>query len=388
MFVHKQRLQHLLKPHHYTTEAHFQREQQHIFQPGWHLAAVKPELPRSGDFVTRELFGQPLLLRNFDGDVRAFLNVCAHRHCLISGLPQGTSPTLRCQYHGWEYTKEGRTGKIPDAGCFRPWDREHAQLRVFRTETVGELIFVSLADDGPSLRDYLGSYYEYCQQFFGTTFRFSYKWRKDYAANWKLPVENTLEAYHIPCLHQSTFGDHPSEENSHHTLAADRTTLQTPEPPSLARTMQNWLVRRLGAAPTNIYTHHHIHPNLVFISLDVMRMVQVFVPTSATTAYQQVYMYTLRGKRGGPVRYLLGQNLRGLVSWVSKKILTEDAPIFEQLQRGLQASVHPGVIGTLEERLYIFQKWILDRCGESLPQLPEERNGHGTLAAAAGEDVQ
>src|ERR687885_658084 len=171
MFVHKHRLEHLLRPAHYSDPAHYRTELERLFLPGWHLVATRPDLPRPGDFQTFELFGRPVQLRNMDGEYHAFLNVCAHRHCLLTDRPRGNSPALRCQYHGWEYTREGRTARIPDAGCFRPFDRQNARLVKFRTAACGDLIFVSLSADGPSLAGHLGDYYSKVAESFGPPFR-------------------------------------------------------------------------------------------------------------------------------------------------------------------------------------------------------------------------
>src|SRR5439155_8963074 len=153
--------------------------------------------PRPGDFLTTELLGEPLLLRNVDREPHAYLNVCAHRHCLLRSEPTGHDEQLHCQYHGWEYQDDGRTAKIPEAGCFRPWDRENARLRKFRTATCGELVFVCLAADAPGLEEFLGPFYPTCQAWFASPYGLKWSWQADYQANWKVPVENSLESYHV-----------------------------------------------------------------------------------------------------------------------------------------------------------------------------------------------
>ena len=362
MFVHQNRLEHLLQPYHYVDAQHYQREIERLFLPAWHLVGSRSALARPGEFVTLELFDRPVLLRNIDGEIHAFLNVCAHRHCLLTHEAHGRDPRFRCQYHGWEYTKEGRTARIPDASCFRPFDRENARLEKFRVGTAGDLVFVALSEDPPSLNEFLGEYEDICRHAFAPPYRLACAWQYEIQCNWKVPVENTLEAYHIPSLHAKTFKDHPSEENSDHRLEDACTTLTTPEPASLSRAIQNFLVRRLGLTPTNLYVHHHVHPNLVIIRMDVMRLVQVYIPTSPTTCRFHLLLYTLRGRSRGPLRFLLGQLLKRLVMWVTRRITEEDLGIFPDQQRGLEASVHPGALGTLEERLYVFHKWLLEQC--------------------------
>ena len=364
MYLHKNQLRHLLAPQAYFSPEQYRREMGRLFLPGWHAVAVRSDMPRDGDFLTFELFGRPLVLWNIEGKVRAFLNVCAHRHCTLTGAARGSSERLRCQYHGWEYRPDGRTAKIPDAGCFRPFDRDSARLHPFRAETAGELVFVSLADDPPPLREYLGPFYDFCVESFAPPFRFAWRWDAHYPANWKPPVENSLEAYHVACVHPKSFGTAPPEETTEHTLEPGYSILRTPEPPGLVQGIQNWLVRRLGAKPENFYVHRLLHPNLIFISMDIFRMVQVFLPTSPTTSRHLIYLFTLRGRRGGPFAHLVYRLLRLLTVWITRKIVREDQTVFAPLQRGLEASPYPGVLGTVEERVYVFQDFIRRTCGD------------------------
>jgi phenylpropionate dioxygenase-like ring-hydroxylating dioxygenase large terminal subunit len=336
-----------------------------LFLPAWHFAGTTADLPRPGDFLTLEVLGHPVLVRNIDGEIHAFLNACAHRHCLLTHERQGHTAQLRCQYHGWEYTREGRTAQIPDAGCFRPFDRENARLKKFRTATCGQLVFVSLADEGQGLEEYLGDFYPTLTESFAPPFRLGWQWQVDFPANWKVPVENTLEMYHLPCLHRKTFGKYTTEENCTHVLAERSSTLQTHEYYPWVSGILAWMIRRLGGTPTHAYTHHHVHPNFVFIGMDVFRLAEAFVPTSPTTTSQRVWLYTLRGPRKGPLARAVGRLLRWLVVKTTRAILQEDLPIFADVQRGLQASPHRGVLGTIEERVHCFQEYVLRTCGES-----------------------
>src|SRR5262245_62483974 len=113
MFVNQHHLRHLLRPDQYVSEEQYRAELRHLFQPAWHPLATVRDLAKPGDFLTFNLFETPLLLRNCDGELCAFLNVCPHRHSLLSNKPKGHSEAFRCQYHGWEFDKDGHTGKIP-----------------------------------------------------------------------------------------------------------------------------------------------------------------------------------------------------------------------------------------------------------------------------------
>ena len=46
------------------------------------------------------------------------------------------------------------------------------------------------------------------------------------------------------------------------------------------------------------------------------------------------------------------------------RVMSEDIAIFEDQQKGMAASRHPGCIGTREERIFVFQQYILRECGD------------------------
>lgn len=360
MYVHQHQLEHLLKPFHYTDPEFFQHEIKTLFEPTWHLAGCRSEIPRQGDFLTFELFDRPIILRNCGDRFQAYENICAHRHTLLTSKPCGRMEKLRCQYHGWEYDDAGRTGKIPDAKCFRPFDRENAHLNLIRTESVGGIIFVTFNNDAPPIRTHLDDVSELYEESFNDDFRLVWRWNKRIATNWKVPVENTVEMYHLPCLHKKSFGTYPKEETCTHVLTERATTLHTLDYFPLLSKIQSWAIRRLGRTPTLKYWHHVIHPNLVFIGMDSFRLTEQFVPISPDETEQRVWLYAVQGKRWNPLALYIQFLMRFFVRSTTRKILTEDLPIFPAVQRGMRTSSHPGVIGSLEERIHVFQKWVLD----------------------------
>lgn len=397
MFVHQSQLRHLLTPDKYCSDQQHRIEAERLFLPAWHFVGTLADLARHGDFLTLDLADRPVLVRNIHGQIHAFLNVCAHRHCLLTSKPQGSDPDFRCQYHGWEYTSEGRTARIPDAPAFRPFDRENAQLHKYRVALCGEAVFVSLAEEGPSLADYLGPNYELWATSFAPPFRQAVKWSNDFPCNWKIPVEISLESYHIPCIHPETFGDFPDEEDCEHELNEKYTTFRTPDGEDWLRSLGYLGVRLLGSTPTHQYVHHHTHPNLLFSSMDMYRLALSTVPTSPTTCRQMCWLYTLRGAKPGILPALISRLMRRFVAKEAKQILLEDMSIFADVQRGMKSSVRRGVLGTREERVYVFQKFVADACshGESEPREDAGQGGshasdtaiNGRSAAGNGSSV-
>ncbi|HEX4612494.1 MAG TPA: aromatic ring-hydroxylating dioxygenase subunit alpha [Urbifossiella sp.] len=381
MFTHQTHLRHLLRPDQYTSEAQYRAELRHLFRPAWHPLAAVGELARPGDFLTFDLLDTPVLVRNFGGDLRAFLNVCPHRHSRLTDRVGGNTERLRCRYHGWEFNRDGGTGKIPDAQAFRPWDRETPCLMPFRLDTCGDLVFVNLGDAGPSLREWLGPAWD-AWRGYGGAYRHAATWEADFACNWKVVLENSLESYHMPEVHPRTLGPYPPEANAWHELTDRYSSFKTIPPRDFAARAQDWFVRRLGEPVTAGYWHRVVHPHATGASLDAFRMLQCVFPTGPTTCRYRSLFFTLRGSRRGPVAWAVYRLLRAIATRVARQVFAEDGSIYRGVQAGLAASPHAGVIGTREERIYAFQKYVLDNCrgGCELPVL--ERPAQAPVAAS------
>lgn len=377
MFTNQHYLQHLLRPEHYTSEEQYRLELRHLFRPAWHPLCTVNDLAKPGDFRTFDLLETPILLRNFDGELRAFLNVCPHRHSRLTDKPKGNAERLRCQYHGWEYNADGHTGKIPDAKVFRPWDRENSCLKRFHLDTCGDLVFVNLSDNPVSLREWIGPLWEQWQTY-GGAYRHSQSWEKDFPCNWKVVLENSLESYHIPQVHPKTFKEFPPEENAWHELTEKFTSFKTIPPRDFASRSMDWMVRRLGHPVTAEYWHRVLHPHATGSSLDVFRMMQCVFPTGPKSCRYRCIFFTLRGTSRGPHAWLIYKFLKSISTWIAHKVFAEDGSIYEGVQRGMESSPHRGVIGTREERVYHFQKYVLDRTQGATRELPMmEVNSNG-----------
>lgn len=369
MFVSASRLPHVLPPEAYSSLAHFERECAALLLPAWHVVCTTSDVHRPGDFVTCNLLGHPLQVRNFDGELRAVSNVCAHRHCLISSLTRGSSSRMRCQYHGWEYDKEGRTGHIPSPKNFVPFEEGRERLPLYRLEVCGQLVFVCVQPEGPSLADQLGTLYPVCQERFNAEWSETLNWNPDYPVNWKIPIENSLEAYHVPCIHPRTFEEDPGDERSTHLLEERHTAFGTQLPFSPHSRMaewfqstEGWLVRRLGVVPTREYWQHHAFPNLLFSFTDAVSLCHCVIPTSPTSARAVVRQFGRVGAPGTGPRRWLAHHWGRLSAQVTRRIMHEDLGLFPEIQAGLRHSPHAGVLGRCEERIHSFQQFVQEQC--------------------------
>lgn len=365
MFVSPTSLPHLLAPSDYATAERYAQELT-LMRRTWHVIGTQGELARDGDFITTDIAGIAVQVRNFAGTIRALSNVCSHRHCLISSRPSGNSPRMRCQYHGWEFHADGQTGRIPEPKNFVPFNRDSCRLPSYQVATCGQLVFVNLTADAPSLADFLGQdFYEFLNNRFGDGWRSSLRWHPEYPANWKVPIENSLEAYHVPAVHPYTFKVDPGEDKSEHLLLPHRTSFSAQLPfcphswiDAVFQGTEGRIVRWLGHKDTQAYSQHHVFPNLLFSFTDAMSLCHTIMPTSPNSSRAVVRQFGRLPAAGRqhmrPIAWLWSR----LTASLNKHILKEDLTMFQSIQHGLERSPHAGILGRCEERLHAFQQYM------------------------------
>lgn len=196
----------------YTDPAVLEIEKQRIFQRTWQLvgtlhqpcgeeSGTKRRISDPESFFTVDVVGEPVIIvRDKLGQLRAFSNVCRHRAGPIA-LGSACQNVLRCQYHGWTYTLDGRLIGTPDVDGVEFFDRSTMGMVPLRCETWGQFIFVNFDLHAEPLSAYLGKIPEQARGFRFEGVEFAE--RRDYVidCNWKVYVDNYLEGYHIPIAH-------------------------------------------------------------------------------------------------------------------------------------------------------------------------------------------
>ena len=369
MFVSDTHHRHLLTPEQYCGEPQLQAEIQHLFQPAWHFICTTADLPNDGDFLTFDLLGTPLIVRNFCGELHAFLNVCAHRFCRLTGEESGHSKEFTCQYHGWQYDANGETRKIPDAPNFRPFKKGMVGLCKYRLETAGQLVFVNLNDEGPTLREYLGPHYEESCEMFSSQWEQIWSWQPVCQGNWKLAYEITLEGYHVQTVHPKTLGQFPlagDDISTHHLLTDQHSSFRADrsEDHFAALDFERFAVRTCGGIPKCEYTHLNTYPHLGLISQNVVAIAQSVLPITTNTYRNLFRMFVYRGNRSGILPWVTKRFLKSALCRLWPKTFQEDIDMVTETQAGLQSPDHPkgGLISIREERVYHFQQFIQQHC--------------------------
>lgn len=363
MFVNKSKLPHLLLPEHYCSQSQYEVEKEAMFLPQWHWVGSLHDAPGDGDFFTRELFGVPILVRNHQGAYHCFLNVCPHRHSTLSSECAGNNPTLKCQYHGWEFNVDGSSGRIPDAKNFRPMSGGPECLKKFALAVHGPLIFVSLDPSCPPLTEQFAPFASVTNEFSSDRWAHAETWHYDFPANWKVVAENTVESYHLESVHTDSFRFEPEDAIEHEIHDGGTIMRATIKSSPWSTRFFDWVTTRIQPGCSPQYRMHHLFPHLFLMRTDVMLQAMVLMPTSSTTCRATVSVFVLRREHETIWSKWLTRFWGRVKTSAVKKILAEDASLYPGIQTGMEHSPFKGCVSTREELVHALQNHVAEKCG-------------------------
>ena len=173
------------------------------------VATVSSALPGPGSFVTLDLIGVPVLLvRQDDGSLTGFKNVCRHRGGPVEQECSGTRRVFTCRYHGWTYNRDGELRNVPYADGFDSVDPAcHGLVPIGTAERHG-LVFVTLGStEAPDVAAWLGE--EFDRQLAGLglgTWPLHVEEAFTQPVNWKLVADGLMDILHPKFLHPDSVG--------------------------------------------------------------------------------------------------------------------------------------------------------------------------------------
>jgi choline monooxygenase len=183
----------------YTDAEILRREQERIFRCTWQYAGPAEHVAEPQTFLTCRAGDVPVVaVRDREGALRAFVNVCRHRGSVVAE-GRGRRATLQCPYHAWTYGLDGSLTAAPRADRERGFDPSGLSLLPVAVDTWGPFVFVNPDSEATPLAKTLGSLPRIVSGL--DSLRFHHRAEYELAANWKIACENFLECYHCPVAH-------------------------------------------------------------------------------------------------------------------------------------------------------------------------------------------
>ncbi len=195
----------------YLDDDVFALERENLWARQWVLVARDECLRGPGDRLVVDVLGTSIIVvRDHDGGLRGYHNVCRHRGAqLVDTVRAGAlpacvspSPSIRCPYHSWTYGLDGRLKHAPFLDRAETAELHDLSLHPVHVDTWGGFLFVHLgAEPDGTLAAQIGDVAERVVRYPLADLRVGLTLTYDVAANWKVIAENYNECYHCGPVH-------------------------------------------------------------------------------------------------------------------------------------------------------------------------------------------
>jgi phenylpropionate dioxygenase-like ring-hydroxylating dioxygenase large terminal subunit len=304
----------------YTDAGVLATERARLFSKSWALVATGEELADHGSYVTASVGGIPLaVVRDRDGSLRAFHNVCRHRGIALLEGAGTLGRFMTCPYHQWSYGLNGDLATVPQADAqFEGIDRSALGLHEAQAAEWQGMVFANPAPDAPSLGAAMSGLDRRLDQFLSGPLRQVAKVEYEAACNWKLLVENHIDVYHLWYLHARSLSAYEHRAFEWESLGDNWWSLEPLKDPAAASGGFEWINgdmrHRIGA--------YLLFPNLMLVTTD-----HYFATYDATPLGPDRTQLTLR------VRSTEDADAAGLVESI-RSFMAEDVHACERMQVG------------------------------------------------------
>jgi phenylpropionate dioxygenase-like ring-hydroxylating dioxygenase large terminal subunit len=194
---------HSIEGSRYTDPSFATQEWDGMWTRVWLLLGRELEIPDPGDFQVEEVGPESfILVRQDDGSVRAFYNVCQHRGARLLFSPVGSVAEISCPYHGWRYGRDGSLRSVQDPEDFSGGDPcDQLALIEVACETFAGWIWINMDPNCGSLQEYLGPVWDEWQAWQPDEWRRASAISAAVPCNWKVIQDNFCESYHLLTVH-------------------------------------------------------------------------------------------------------------------------------------------------------------------------------------------
>ena len=347
---------------HYTNPEVHAEELKTVLAANWAGLGVASEVPEPGDACPKDFLGQPVLvIRDREGTIRVFLNVCRHRGMILVDAPTRIKGAIRCPYHSWCYATDGRLISTPHVGgpgqnTHPGIDRTALGLVELRSHVWRDVVFVNLSGDakpfGSAMADIMARWAAFDQPLFhgGTDSQFHLA----LACNWKLAVENYCESYHLPWVHPGLNSYSRLEDHYHIEapvqFAGQGTQVYAPLKDKAGSGFPDF--DNLSPKWSEAAEYVAVFPNVLMGVHRDHAFAIILRPEAMDRTIEEVHLYYARPDTDPALRKINADR------W--KEVFIEDIAVVEGMQRGRLAAGFDGgrFSPVMEGPTHLFHDWV------------------------------
>ena len=356
--------QELLTADNYFSKESQETEFEKIFSNNWFFGGMTTDLLENNSFVTLNIFDYPILIQNFKGEIKAFENICPHRFNKIQTETRGKG-IFMCKYHNWSFDKNGKPKTIPQKNVFDTTCEafDCLQVKPLKIAEVGKFLFVSLNDNVDSIDKYLGAFTDKLLEISAAINNNFYFNDDEQAVNWKIIVENVVEAYHCPAIHQETlygmgFCRKPEandEYDNGHSVADYPKADDAPAENKILKHLNNREMQH------DTFRHYFIFPNLLISSTEATSIyIGNVLPVNSEKTILRKRFYDPIFKDNFEPKAAVHNAFLEMVKTSINQILAEDKVVLEQIQKNMKFVKKTYFLGNEEKRIADFHRKYLE----------------------------
>ena len=189
----------------YLTEEAYQRDLLSIWYRQWIYVCRAEELTGPGSYRVQAVGDQEIIiLRDDEGELRAYHNTCRHRGSILLTEPCGKlrGQSITCPYHAWTYSLQGELKRAPTKFNQDGFDPQSKSLFAVAVQNWRGFVFINLdKDQAPSLTEAMDTRGQAHNNWPVEDLRVGHRYSKTINCNWKVFWENFSECLHCPGVH-------------------------------------------------------------------------------------------------------------------------------------------------------------------------------------------
>jgi phenylpropionate dioxygenase-like ring-hydroxylating dioxygenase large terminal subunit len=348
-------------------------EYERILQPSWQIVCHINSIAAAGDFVTLDIGPESVVaIRDSDGDIKAFHNVCRHRGARIldgnATSHAGHCPgTITCPYHGWSYKLTGELLGVPVRDSFPGLDRAQHGLKPVRMAIQFGFVFVNLSGNPAPLETIWGHFQDdFAAHHFETLQPLGPLYLEHWDVDWKIAMDNYLESYHVPIGHPGLFRMFTPDYDDQANLPGVARGISWLRDRPSTRWSERMYQQIIGQVSADLpeeqrkrWTFYSMLPNLgIDVFPEQMDFFQVLPRGPGKCSIRG-------GVFGRPDSRREMRVARYLSNRINRQVQREDEFLCKRVQRGLASSSYePGPLSTLEHCMLEFHDLLRERIPE------------------------
>jgi phenylpropionate dioxygenase-like ring-hydroxylating dioxygenase large terminal subunit len=352
-------------------------ELERVLKPSWQIVCHVNSIPKAGDYATFDLGGESVLvLRDRDGSIRGFHNVCRHRGARLLDGSGNCPATITCPYHGWTYRHDGGLIGMPVRESFPGLDRSEHGLKAVRVDLAMNFVWICLAGDPPPVAKVWGQLADELLPYrLQDMVPLGPITEEHWPVDWKLAMDNYLESYHVPIGHPGLFRMFTPDYDDQKGVPGVARGLSWMRDKDSPRWSEGLYQRLIGKAATHLpedlrhcWRFYSALPNLgIDVFPDQMDFFQV-LPNGPGRCIIRGAVFGLPDER----REM--RAARYLSSRINTQVNNEDRWLCSRVQRGLASSSYrPGPLSRLEQWMLEFHDLLRERIPEFRLANPPEQ---------------